>query len=152
MFVYPQTGIEANQLITLEAIGVLTAALTDIEKSTAFYAIDDTAYSPERRARSYLHTNCANCHQPGGGGGGDMDLRMATPMMLSGTCDQAPLGDTLGLVNPVIIAPGDPDQSLLVLRMEDTGQHRMPPLASNIIDTEAMAVIREWIGGLEDCR
>ena len=151
-FVYPATSIEANQLITLESIGVLSAPLTDAEKSTAFYAIDDAAYSAERRARSYLHTNCANCHQPGGPGGGDMDLRMATPLEHTGTCGRAPLGDTLGLINPVIIAPGNPGQSILVLRMEDSGQHRMPPLASNIIDTEAIAVIRTWISALDDCQ
>ena len=151
-FVYPGSTIEANQLITLESIGVLTKPLTDAEKSTAFYAIDDTAYSAERRARSYLHSNCANCHQPGGPGGGNMDLRMATPLAETGICNQAPSGDALGLINPVIVAPGDPDQSILVLRMEDIGQHRMPPLASSIVDSQAMAVIRAWINGLANCQ
>ncbi len=150
-FIYPATGIEANQLITLESINVLTRPLSDAEKSTAFYAIDDTAYSAERRARSYLHSNCANCHQPGGPGGGDMDLRMATPLEDARICNATPLGSTLGLINPVIIAPGIPHQSVLVLRMEDTGEHRMPPLASSLVDTQAMAVIREWINGLTEC-
>ena len=149
--VYPGTAIEANQLITLEAIGMLTTPLTDAEKSTAFYAIDDTAYSAERRARSYLHTNCANCHQPGGPGGGDMDLRMATPLSETGVCNRAPSGDTLGLINPVIVSPGDPDQSILVLRMEHLGQQRMPPLASSIVDAEALAVIRQWISNMTAC-
>ena len=150
-FIYPGTAIDANQLITLESINVLTNPLSDAEKSTAFYAIDDTAYSAERRARSYLHSNCANCHQPGGPGGGDMDLRMATAFVDARICNEAPLGDTLGLTNPVIIAPGNPDQSILVLRMEDSGQHRMPPLASSVVDTQAMAVIREWISDLSEC-
>lgn len=149
--VYPSTAIEANQLITLEAIGMLTAPLTDTEKSTAFYAIDDTAYSAERRARSYLHTNCANCHQPGGPGGGDIDLRMATPFSETGLCNRAPSGNTLGLINPVIVSPGNPDQSILVLRMEDLGQQRMPPLASSIVDAEALAVIRQWISSMAVC-
>ena len=65
-FAYPNGS--ANQLITLEAIGALGDPLTEPQKSTAFYAIDDTAYAAERRARSYLHANCANCHQPGGPG------------------------------------------------------------------------------------
>ena len=150
-FVYPGTAIDANQLITLETINVLTNSLSDAEKSTAFYAIDDTAYSAERRARSYLHSNCANCHQPGGPGGGDMDLRMATAFVDARICNEAPLGDTLGLTSPVIIAPGNPDQSVLVLRMEDSAQHRMPPLASSVVDTQAAAVIREWISDLSEC-
>ena len=150
-FTYEATGIEANQLITLESINMLTRPLTDDEKSTALYAIDDTAYSAERRARSYLHVNCANCHQPGGPGGGNIDLRIATPLEHTGICNQAPLGDTLGLMNPVIIAPGEPDQSILLLRMEHPDQHRMPPLASSIVDSEATAVIRSWISDLAKC-
>jgi uncharacterized repeat protein (TIGR03806 family) len=150
-FLYAETGINANQLISLDSIDVLSRPLNDVEKSTTLYAIDNTAYSAERRARSYLHTNCANCHQPGGPGGGDMDLRMATPLPEAGICNTAPLNDSLGLTNPVIVAPGNPDQSILVLRMEDTEVHRMPPLASTIVDTQALAVIRTWIDQLEDC-
>lgn len=151
-FVYPSTSIDANQLITLEDINVLTNTLTDAEKSTTFYAIDDIAYSTERRSRSYLHSNCANCHQPGGPGGGNMDLRMATPFANTGICNKAPLGDTLGLNTPVIVKPGDPDASVLVLRMEDLGQYRMPPLGSGIVDTQAMTVIRDWISNISSCQ
>jgi uncharacterized repeat protein (TIGR03806 family) len=145
------TGINANQLITLDSIDVFSRPLSDVEKSTTLYAIDDAAHSAERRARSYLHANCANCHQPGGPGGGDMDLRMATPLSVAGICNTAPLNDSLGLINPVIVSPGNPDQSVLVLRMEDTGAHRMPPLSSTVVDTQALAVIREWIDQLTDC-
>ncbi|MGD8811315.1 MAG: PQQ-dependent sugar dehydrogenase [Thioalkalispiraceae bacterium] len=149
---YPTTSIEANQLITLEDINVLSRALSDAEKSTTFYAIDDIAYSSERRARSYLHSNCANCHQPGGPGGGNMDLRMATSLANTGICNHAPLSDTLGLSDPMIVAPGDPDNSILVLRMEDLGQNRMPPLATSIVDTQAISVIRDWISNLATCQ
>jgi len=76
---------------------------------------------------------------------------MATSLEDARICNEAPLGDTLGLINPVIVASGDPDKSVLVLRMEDLGQHRMPPLASSLVDTQAVAVIREWISGLSEC-
>jgi uncharacterized repeat protein (TIGR03806 family) len=150
-FVYPGTGVEANQLITLQNINVLTETLSEEEKSTLYYAIDDTAYSAERRSRSYLHANCAHCHQPGGTGGGNMDLRMATSLKDTGICNIAPQGATLGLANPLIVAPGDPDHSILVKRMEDLGGYRMPPLATSVTDTQAIAVIREWISGLSEC-
>ena len=150
-FLYPNTGIEANQLITFESIQLLSEALTDTEKSTTFYAIDDTAYSAERRSRSYLHANCAQCHQPGGPGGGNMDLRMGTLFANTRTCNEAPLGDTLGMSDPLIIAPGNADHSILVRRMEELGQHHMPPLAANVVDTQAVTVIREWIDSLSGC-
>jgi uncharacterized repeat protein (TIGR03806 family) len=151
-FIYTRNNnTEANQLITLQDINVLSRPLSEAEKSTTFYAIDDTAYSAERRARSYLHTNCAICHQPGGTGGGNMDLRMDTSLENTGICNVAPLGDSMGLINPVIVSPGDPNNSILVLRMENLGQYRMPPLATSVVDTQAVTVIREWISGLTEC-
>jgi len=149
-FTYPGS-VNANQLITLESINVLTNPLSDDDKSTTLYSIDDTAYSSERRARSYLHTNCANCHQPGGPGGGNMDLRMATALRNTGICNQAPSGTSMGLINPVLVAPGNPNASILVLRMETLGQNRMPPLASNAVDTQAITIIRDWISNLPAC-
>jgi uncharacterized repeat protein (TIGR03806 family) len=148
-FAYPAGN--ANQLITLEGIGALAAPLTDLQKSTAFYAIDDTAYTAERRARSYLHANCAMCHQPGGTGGGNLDLRMSATLAATGLCNRAPLASDLGLINPVLLKPGDPDNSILLLRMASLGGVRMPPLASSEIDDQALSVIREWIAGLAGC-
>lgn len=149
-YTYPTTT-EANQLETLDQLNIFTTSLSTADKETFFYAIDDTAYSPALRARSYLHSNCASCHQPGGTGGGTMDLRMGTSFANTQTCNAAPAGDDMGLTTPAIITPGEPDQSILVLRMEDTGEHRMPPLGTHIIDTEAVTVIRAWIDGLSGC-
>jgi uncharacterized repeat protein (TIGR03806 family) len=148
-FVYPTTT--ANQLITLESIGLLADPLNDQQKSTAFYAIDDTAYSAELRARSYLHSNCANCHQPGGPGGGNIDLRMSASFTATGLCNQAPLTGDLGQNNPVLLAPGDPDNSILVMRMENLDSTRMPPLGTGMVDADAMSVIRSWVSVLNGC-
>lgn len=151
-FVYPSSGITANQLISLEYINVLMNALSEADKSTSFYAIDNELYSAERRARSYLHSNCANCHQPTSPGGGNMDLRMATSLADTNICNQPVLGDTLGLSSPAIVASGEPDSSVLVLRMESLGRHRMPPLGSDMLDSQAMSVIRNWISDLSTCQ
>ncbi|MCU7811957.1 MAG: hypothetical protein KZQ77_12090, partial [Candidatus Thiodiazotropha sp. (ex Notomyrtea botanica)] len=107
--------------------------------------------SAERRARSYLHSNCANCHQPGGPGGGNLDLRMSASLTATGLCNQAPLTGNLGLITPVLLKPGDPDSSILVLRMESLGNVRMPPLGSAEIDNQALAVVRSWITDLNGC-
>jgi uncharacterized repeat protein (TIGR03806 family) len=148
---FPYSAQRANQLITYESIGLLSDPLSEQQKSIHFYAIDDTAYSAERRARSYLHSNCAMCHQPGGPGGGSLDLRISIDLAASGLCNQAPLAGDLGLTNPVLLKPGDPDSSILVRRMEDLGSARMPPLGSSEIDTQAVTAVREWIVGLQAC-
>jgi hypothetical protein len=91
------------------------------------------------------------CHQSNGTGGGSLDLRMSTSLNATGLCNQAPFAGDLGLHNPVLLKPGDPDSSILVLRMEDLGSTRMPPLGSNEIDTQAVVVVREWIEAIEGC-
>jgi len=150
-YVYPDTGTTANQLISLETVGLLTSPLTEEQKSTTYYAIDNAAYSVELRARSYLHTNCAHCHQPDGTGGGSIDLRFSTSLNNTALCNVAPAGDSFGLTTPRLLSPGKPDESILVLRLEDLGDNRMPPLATGIVDNQAMTVIREWISQLSEC-
>ncbi len=148
---FPYTSQDANQLITYESIGLLDDPLSEQQKSEVYYAIDDTAYSAERRARGYLHTNCAMCHQPGGTGGGSLDLRMSASLGATGLCNQAPLAGNLGLNNPVLLKPGDADNSILVLRMESLDVTRMPPLGSSRVDDLAVSVVRAWITGLDGC-
>ena len=44
------------------------------------------------------------------------------------------------------IAPGNPDASMLLARMDS--RHpvlQMPPLGSRIVDAEAVALLRRWI-------
>jgi uncharacterized repeat protein (TIGR03806 family) len=150
-FTYPSTGITANQLDTYEAIGVLSTALTAQQRATQFYAIDDTSQSLELRARSYLHSNCANCHQPGGTGGGNMDLRMGTDFIDTGLCGVSPLQGDLGITGALLLDPGNAANSILYHRMNRTDGTRMPPLGSNVIDSQAVTVIQGWINGLAAC-
>ncbi len=151
IYEYPVSGINANQLITLESIGVMTVDFTEQQKGTAFYAIDDVAYTDELRARSYLHSNCAYCHQPGGPGGGNMDFRMSASLDAMGVCNKAAVYPFGSAPDQVIIAPGDHVNSNLVRRMEDLGLNRMPPLGTAEVDVDAMVVIKAWIDGIAEC-
>jgi len=150
-FTYPSTGITANQLDTYEAISVLSTSLTAQQRATEFYAIDDLSQSDELRARSYLHSNCAICHQPGGTGGGNMDLRMGTAFVDTGLCGVSPLQGDLGITGALLLDPGDAANSILYHRMNRTDGARMPPLGTNIIDAQAVTVIESWINGLTAC-
>ena len=66
-------------------------------------------------------------------------------------CNTAPETGSFGLFDAQLVRPGDPDNSVLVHRMESLGDERMPAIGSNIVDTKAMAVIREWIDGMNGC-
>jgi len=48
------------------------------------------------------------------------------------------------------IVPGDPSHSAVLYRMGLRGNPgQMPPIASETPDTEGLAIIEEWIGGME---
>ena len=81
---YPQTWRIANQLQTLNQIGVFTSGLpAGIENLPAYAELDQTHHSVHYRARSYLHSNCSGCHRPGEVTQASMDFRLAVPTAIS---------------------------------------------------------------------
>ena len=86
-----------------------------------------------------------------GTGRSEMDLRFMTPLSEMGACDVAPESGDLGTADARLIAPGDPDRSMIAVRMGVRGLGQMPPLATQEVDTEGLAVVRDWIASMEDC-
>jgi uncharacterized repeat protein (TIGR03806 family) len=149
-FGYPPPGRTANQVSTLNAIGVLSPALTGT--LPAYPDPYGTAGTVAERARAYLHTNCSQCHRPNGGTPSTMDLRWQASLAQSNTCDVVPAGVTLGIANARLIAPGEPDRSLLLARTNRRDMHAMPPIGSTVVDTQGVALLRQWIQGLTSCQ
>ena len=107
---------------------------------------------PQSRARAYLHANCSGCHRPGVGNAGTIDLRYSTPLAATAACGAEPLKGTLGLgADFKIIAPGQPEKSMLVVRMRELASGRMPPVASLKVDEGGLALVTRWISGLTGC-
>jgi uncharacterized repeat protein (TIGR03806 family) len=148
-FTYPSTSRTANQMATLEHIGVFSAPLSGTLPSLIDPA--DTAAPLESRARSYLHTNCSQCHRPGGPTPSSMDLHYDTSFAATNTCNVVPEDGTLGLANARIVVPGDASRSVLAARMNRRDVYGMPPLASNLVDTEGVTLITDWINALGGC-
>ena len=149
---YPGTGITANQLVTADAVDLLSGPLTDVPANLPGYA--DPAgigASLEARARAYLHTNCSGCHRPGGPTPSGMDLRHATSFSNTQTCNVVPSGGDLGVPGARIIAPGNAGASMLVQRPDRRDAHGMPPLGSNIVDSEGVKLLRDWVNSLSPC-
>lgn len=108
----------------------------------------DTSNTLDERARAYLHTNCSQCHRPGGASHLPMDWRISAPMD-SNTCDAVP-NNPGSVVDARVLAPGDPSRSLLYVRPNDANW-RMPPVGSNIIHTDGVALIGDWITSITAC-
>ena len=147
---YEATGRTHNQLETLDAIGMFTSPLNDPATLPAFAEPFDSSADLDSRARSYLHSNCAQCHRPDGPTPVDLDLRAATLLENTGACSIAPTAGDLGIANAQIVAPGDAALSVLTARMNRRDTNAMPPLGSNLIDADGVTLIEEWINGLDE--
>jgi hypothetical protein len=108
--------------------------------------------SVQERARSYLDANCAQCHQPAGTGA-TFDARYDTPLA-SQNITNYPAKFSLGLDRACIVKGNDIWRSTLFVRMNlldltnEPNSVQMPPLARNLIDTNAVAVMAAWIDSL----
>jgi uncharacterized repeat protein (TIGR03806 family) len=151
-FTYASTGRTANQLRTLDAVAMFASPLGDPSVQPALANPGDFGVTLDAAARAYLHTNCAHCHRPSGPTPSSMDLRFSTALNATAACDAAPQSGDLGLTNARIIAPGAPDSSVLLARMNRRDAQSMPPLASNVVDAEGVGLVRNWIESLSGCQ
>lgn len=141
--------VRANQLRTLEHLGIFRLGDNKLPKTLEEYAslpdpFDDPA-PLEERVRSYLHSNCAQCHVAAGGGNAAMELGFKTARAKTNVIGVRPLHDKFGIENPQLVAPGAPDRSVLLKRMTLRGRGQMPPLATALPDEAGIKLIREWI-------
>jgi uncharacterized repeat protein (TIGR03806 family) len=150
-FGYLTTGRTANQLVTLNGIDTLTPALTQTPAQLPVIPDPFGGAAVGLRARAYLHTNCANCHRPGGPAPSDLDLRFTTALNATNACDITPTLGNLGIADARIIAPGAPARSVALARVNRVGADAMPPISKHTIDTAGVQVLTDWITGLAGC-
>jgi uncharacterized repeat protein (TIGR03806 family) len=148
-FAYPLSGVTDNQLRTFNHIDLFSESLPDDPLNLpAMPNPFDIAATLQDRARAYLAANCAMCHQPGGPTNSNIDLRWQVSNGESNTIDTEPSND-LGVSGARIVDPGDPENSVLLLRMNLRGTSlQMPPLATSKVDQVGTGLIRDWILGL----
>lgn len=145
---YPQTGVTDNQLRALGHLGLLGTNYSEAALPTYLQScsVTNTSFSLETRVRSYIDSNCSHCHRPGGAYA-NFDARFTTPLdnqgLIYGTVNSF-LNDT----NDRVVIPGDLTHSLLYNRANRADAYEMPPLAKNLVDTNATATIAAWINSL----
>ncbi len=142
-------GASANQLGALDRIGLFNAPLPKPPgELDALVDHRDESKGLEARVRTYLHVNCSVCHVEAGGGNSPMELGLATPREKMRLLGARPRHETFGIADAMLVAPGDPDRSVLIRRLAHRGRGQMPPLGSNRVDDRAVALVRDWIAGL----
>ncbi len=141
---YGYAGGVSNQLRFFSEAGIFSNAVTQAHSLRALAAATDESVSLEWRVRSYLAANCASCHQPGGLGLGSWNASATNFTAQSGIIHGL-LANNFGNTNNRVIAPGSASNSMLLTRISTRGIGQMPPLASSVLDTQAIALLSRWI-------
>jgi mono/diheme cytochrome c family protein len=146
---YPN-GVTDNQLRAMNRSGLFYPAIdeSEIPNIEQLSSVTNPAAPYVQRARSYLDANCAQCHQPGGSGP-TFDARYDTPLASQNIINTPAVKGNLGYDNVDIVTPDDVWRSSLYDRMNIVNPTtQMPPLARNVIDTNAVQLMAEWINSL----
>ncbi len=150
-FNYPATSVTDNQIRAWNHIGLFTPTVAEasIPNYDKLVAVTNTSASLELRVRSYLDGNCSQCHRPGGAFA-MWDARFDTPLANQGIIN-GPVLNNIGISGGRAMTPKDLLHSIIYQRMNSVSVGtRMPPLAKNLVDTNAVAALSQWInnGGL----
>ncbi|MCB9633176.1 MAG: hypothetical protein H6721_13730 [Sandaracinus sp.] len=154
----PATEGEGDVLDHLASIGWLTG-LTEGDAAVDWRAIERDGVAGlsfeelDRAARDYLDVNCAHCHNPSGVQGQTSQLFLNhdnEDLFRLGFCKRpgSAGAGTGGLTFDIV--PGDPDQSILVFRVEteEVGA-MMPLLGRSVTHTRGAELLRAWVAAME---
>jgi glucose/arabinose dehydrogenase len=127
-------GRTGNPLTTLTHLNMVSAP---IAPESYFALASPSGFDlPERRARAYLHGNCAFCHD-GTADFANFDLRAFVPLNDTRAC--------------AFIRAGKPEESPLVASMRKIGPGHMPPIGSTTVDERGVDLLSTWIKALPAC-
>jgi hypothetical protein len=121
-----------------------------------------TSSSSERAALGYLHGNCSHCHSEPSETGASVPVdtifqqkvadRSSAAAVLRSLMDAPGRYRVAGSDTPMqIVSPGNAHSSVLPLRMLSRDPRvQMPPLGTQVPDTEAIALIERWINEIKE--
>ena len=138
-----------GQLAHWQAAGMIDRAPADAPRFANAYEASSGTLA--ERARAYLQVNCAHCHNPEGPAHtSGLDLRNEDTTPVQWGVSKRPVAAGRGSSTfEFDIAPGHPEQSILVYRMASTDPgEMMPELGRQRVDARAIALMRDWIAGM----
>ncbi|MDM7956227.1 SO2930 family diheme c-type cytochrome [Blastomonas sp.] len=104
------------------------------------------------RARAYLHSNCAHCHNPAGSASNSglyLSYSVADADTALGPYKRPVAAGRGSGGHDFAIAPGAPERSIMVHRMNSTEPGvAMPEVGRSLVHDEGVALIRSWIASL----
>lgn len=124
----PPFSVDTISCLYITACGetIVGEPVDTIDCSTQALCAPDTLYY-ERDIAPIINANCASCH--------------TAAANLKGIV----LTSYAEIINSAIIAPGDPENSILYEVITETGQRMMPPSSEPPLTNHEITMLREWI-------
>lgn len=149
---YAYTSGVQNQLTQWTTQGYLKGFTESAVAPSVAVWNDAKKYSIHERSMAYLDINCGHCHNPDGAGSTSGLTLMA----------DSEIGLKLGVFKATVsagggtgghtysIVPGNPDESIMVYRMNSTDPGAMmPEVGRRLVHNEGVALISDWIQEME---
>jgi hypothetical protein len=115
------------------------------------------AFVAPNAALGYFHANCGHCHNPGGSAWVDSQMVLRLSVTETDPLQTQIYATTVGVAlqqwtghgyTDRIVA-GNPDASAIAYRISQRLPNmQMPPLATEFVDPDGVALIRSWISSL----
>jgi len=136
---------DGHQLAALVSAGLLDRAPADAPRLARW---DDPTAPLDARARAYLETNCAHCHNPKGAASNSglfLGWDVADPVARG--IGKRPVAAGRGSGDRDFdVDPGKPEDSIILYRMASTDPGvAMPELGRATTHDEAIALLTQWI-------
>ena len=104
--------------------------------------------SLDKRARSWLHANCAHCHRRHGGGAAPLEVNFDRSLSDAALLHVKPTRGDFGIRDARIIVPGEPLRSVLPYRVAAIGSGHMPLIGAREVDEKGLRLLWDWIAAL----
>jgi uncharacterized repeat protein (TIGR03806 family) len=141
-------GTSDNQIERWSEAGIFTQPVALAPSAPALAALDDESRSVEDRLRSYWAANCSFCHGTDETVRANWDARYSTPLAEQGIIG-GPLVDEADAPGAAVVAPGDPELSVMYQRGAATEAGvAMPPIGRKTADERYLALLQSWIESL----
>ena len=146
------TAANLNDGVQLKAMAA-TGRLTGLPPMPPQLVRWDDASAPvAARARAYLEVNCGHCHsRTGFASNSGLYLLHDEPDPVHAGINKHPVAAGRGSGGRMVaIAPGDPDASILLHRMESNEPGvMMPQFGRSVPHTQGVALVRAYIAGIK---
>ncbi|SOE23872.1 conserved hypothetical protein, HNE_0200 family [Spirosomataceae bacterium TFI 002] len=147
-------GTKMNQLEKWTSMGYLKGYNKGDSYPTLF-AMDNDKSSKGDRARSYLDANCSHCHNlqgPASTSGLYLNYEENDPFHWGVLKSPVAAGIGAG-EHKFAIFPGHGEESIIAYRMNSVNPGVMMPEIGRVsIHTEGVALVKEWINGMEEVK